>query len=234
MSAEENETTISIKHLICDDDIVEYLIDRKNNGSLSEILPHLQTVNRLNLQTSFADYKIEKEIQYIMKHVWKYANTYRFSTTGEEKDQESYWYMMDEVGCSFMHSDVSNVEVHPFIYCADMVNTQLSGGSVSPDPSQRITYNITWPKKDIKKDEIIYRDYLPKINEDEFRSARLCVWFNTPEQYYTGALELYNQHEEMKDMGERFELNQQRDSQFLDELKQLDRPVKVLPVYVSF
>lgn len=31
-------------------------------------------------------------------------------------DEESIWYMMDEVGCSIRHSDLPNFAVHPLIY----------------------------------------------------------------------------------------------------------------------
>ena len=29
------------------------------------------------------------------------------------------------------------------------------------------------------------------IDEKKFRSARLCVWFNTPEEYYKQQLDIY-------------------------------------------
>lgn len=57
------------------------------------------------------------------------------------------------------------------------------------DPTLRITYSILWPKQDIAKEEILKRDYLPKVTENEFRSAKLCVWFVTPEKYYQKALQ---------------------------------------------
>ena len=163
---------------------------------------------------------------------------YRFATTGNETDVENYWYMMDEVGSSLLHSDAPNVEIHPFIFCKDLVLMQDPNNHASLDPNTRITYSILWPKKEIAKDEIIYRDLLPRITEDEFRSSRLCVWFVTPEKYYEQALEAYNtetkQIEAKRDEFEQqFNENQQKDGSFLNKLKELDRPVKIFPYYVS-
>ena len=227
------KTVPQIKHLVCDDDVVEYIIKLNNESTLKDLLPNLQTVNKIGIQVSIDDYKTEKEVQEVLSRLWRYANTYRFSSTNKQDDNENYWYIMDEVGSSFMHSDVANIELHPFIFCSDLINTELSEGTVSPDPNQRITFSIAWPKKDITKDEIMYRDFLPRITEDEFRSARLSVWFKTPNKYYEDALQEYNSFEEMKDREEKFEENQNMDSKFLDKLKELERPVKVLPIYVS-
>ena len=116
---------------------------------------------------------------------------FRFSTTNNVQDQESYWYIMDEVGSALMHSDVSNVEVHPFIYWRDLVAMSNPNNYQEVDPTLRITYSILWPKKDIAKEELLYRDFLPKVTEDEFRSAKLWVWFITPEKYYEQALQTF-------------------------------------------
>lgn len=228
-----------IKGIFCDDDMAEYFIDKNNAGSLKDMLPNLETINKIPIPSSWDDYKVEKEIQYILKHIWKYACTYRFGTTANEVDKESYWYMMDEVGSSLQHSDVPNVEVHPFIYCKDLALMQDPTNHASVDPNMRITYSIIWPKKEIKKDEIMYRDFLPKITEENFRSARLYVWFITPEKYYQDALEAYNKETreiqaKQDEFEQKFQENQQKDASYLDELKNLDRPVKIFPYYVSY
>jgi tubulin--tyrosine ligase-like protein 12 len=88
-------------------------------------------------------------------------------------DEENIWYIMDEVGSSMTHSDIPNFAVHPFIYSP---NNALD--------AHTITYSICWPLSDLKQGEIIYRDYLSGITEDKFRSTRLSVWFNTPEEYF--------------------------------------------------
>jgi len=45
-----------------------------------------------------------------------------------------------------------------------------------------------WPVQDIKKEDTIYRDFLEGYTEKEFRSARMGVWFNTPEKYFAEQL----------------------------------------------
>ena len=80
---------------------------------------------------------------------------------------------MDEVGTAMRHSDEPNFAVHPFIYSPNM---KLD--------DHTITYSIAWPIKDINDGDVIYRDFLKGIDESKFRSARLAVWFNTPQEYY--------------------------------------------------
>lgn len=36
-------------------------------------------------------------------------------------DEESIWYIMDEVGSAMAHSDAPNMAVHPFIYSPNNV-----------------------------------------------------------------------------------------------------------------
>jgi len=38
---------------------------------------------------------------------------------------------------------------------------------------------------------VIYRDFLKGIDETKFRSARLSVWFNTPEEYFQEQIKIY-------------------------------------------
>lgn len=41
-----------------------------------------------------------------------------------------------------------------------------------------------WVVKDLEVGSLIYRDYLANITEKELRSARLSVWFKTPERFF--------------------------------------------------
>jgi hypothetical protein len=202
---------------------------------LHQILPNLETINKFLIPSSFEEYKVEKEVSHIFEHMWKYACTYRFSTTANQSDQESYWYIMDEVGSAIQHSDDPNIEIHPFIYCKDLVDV----GNASLDPSHRITYSILWPKREIDQNEILYRDFLPRITEDLFRSARLCVWFVTPEKYYQDELQAFKDETkaikaQSDEWDTKFAHNQEQDGSFLNELKDLDRPVKIYADFVSF
>jgi hypothetical protein len=47
-------------------------------------------------------------------------------------DEESIWYVNDEVGSSISHSDAPNMAVHPFIYCP---NNKFD--------AQTITYSVS-------------------------------------------------------------------------------------------
>ena len=47
-----------------------------------------------------------------------------------------------------------------------------------------ITYSLLWPKKNIKKGEEIFIDYLANITENEERSSRLTCWYKTPNNYF--------------------------------------------------
>lgn len=88
------------------------------------------------------------------------------------------WYIQDEVGSALGHSDQPNVRCIPFLQSP---NNKIN------DPSA-ITYCVMWPVKDIKKEDTLYRDVLEGYTEKEFRSARMGVWFNTPEQYFADQL----------------------------------------------
>jgi hypothetical protein len=67
-----------IKNILCDDDVVEHLIDISKHGKLVDILPNLETINKIPIPSSYEAYKVEREIQEVLKHLWKYACTYRY------------------------------------------------------------------------------------------------------------------------------------------------------------
>lgn len=69
-----------IKKIICDDDVAEFLIDENKSGKLKEYLPNLETINRIPVPKSYNDYKLEREVQYILDNLWKYACTYRYAS----------------------------------------------------------------------------------------------------------------------------------------------------------
>mmetsp|Transcript_38682 Transcript_38682/g.28551 ORF Transcript_38682/g.28551 Transcript_38682/m.28551 type:complete len:123 (+) Transcript_38682:604-972(+) len=115
---------------------------------------------------------LEKEVRRIMNGIWRYVGTYRL-VSEQQMDEESIWYVMDEVGCAITHSDLPNLAVHPFIYSP---NCKLD--------EQSITYSICWPTSDLEQEETVYRNYLAGIDEKKFRSTRLTVWCETPELYF--------------------------------------------------
>lgn len=66
-----------VKNIICDDEVAEHIIKENNAGRLSDVLPNLKTINGFSIPSSFKDYKVEMEIKYIMKHLWKFTNSYK-------------------------------------------------------------------------------------------------------------------------------------------------------------
>jgi tubulin--tyrosine ligase-like protein 12 len=97
-------------------------------------------------------------------------------------DEESVWYVMDEVGTSVEHSDEPNVKLLPFLY--------MPSGKID---DLTISYSLLWPTKDLSSGEPLFRDYLPGITEEKHRSARLTVWFNVPFDPFTRAYKEYKQ-----------------------------------------
>ena len=113
--------------------------------------------------------------------MWAYAGTYRL-VTENQIDEENVWYINDEVGSAIRHSDAPNFALHPFIYAP---NNKF-------DDPHTITFSITWPIADVDEGEAIFRDFLKGFDETKFRSSRFTVWFNTPQQYFSEQLSIYN------------------------------------------
>lgn len=115
------------------------------------------------------DFDIQKSkpelVDHVIRQLWGYLNTYRL-TTNTVYDEDSIWYILDELGSSILHSDIPNCKLSPFLYFSP------SGDS--------ITYSILWPIIPIREGDIIYRDFLPNITESQFRSYRLHPWFQIP------------------------------------------------------
>ena len=49
---------------------------------------------------------------------------------------------------------------------------------MNPQKSQLITYSILWLREDLPKEEYLYRNFLPNIDEKSLRTARLLPWFD--------------------------------------------------------
>mmetsp|Transcript_5503 Transcript_5503/g.5024 ORF Transcript_5503/g.5024 Transcript_5503/m.5024 type:complete len:213 (+) Transcript_5503:352-990(+) len=176
----------SVRALTCDEDLEEYLL--KKVESQQNPLVSLQSINNVPIKVlNRAERAVEKQVRRIMNDIWRYVGTYRL-VTEEQMDEESIWYVMDEVGCSMTHSDVPNIAVHPFIYSP---NGKLD--------DHTITYSICWPTVDLEEEDVIFRDYLAGIDEKKFRSSRLTVWCETPDEYFQQQLALYKTIKPKKD-----------------------------------
>ena len=159
-----------MERLTVDSDFEEWLWKTKAEGKLWNYLPNIKYVNGLNIRCEDSpDLITESLIQDILSKIWMLANCYSVYNR-EASKFEHRWFIMDEFGSSFLHSDLPNIILQPFLY-----TTQK--GEVIP-------YSIMWPIKDIPKNTLLYRNFLPNIDETKMRSARLSVWFDTPKDYF--------------------------------------------------
>lgn len=55
------------------------------------------------------------------------------------------------------------------------------------DPNA-ISYNVLWPVRTINDQDPIYKDFLRGVTEQQYRSARLHTWFDTPDKYFFDTL----------------------------------------------
>ncbi|XP_065069444.1 tubulin--tyrosine ligase-like protein 12 [Rhopilema esculentum] len=117
------------------------------------------------------EYLMEELVNKVMEKLWLYCHTYKVAKTIINEDGSldieqqvdkkiTLWYMLDEFGSRFSHSDEPNVEFKLFFY----VPTQL-------------TYSLIFPLKDIEFEEEAVRDYLSGAEEDKQRDSRLYPWF---------------------------------------------------------
>ena len=113
-----------------------------------------------------------KREKYIQKYMWVINRTYRL-VSEEKYDEDAIYYLNDEFGSSINHSDVPNCCLFPFIFAK---NNKFQ--------EDMITYSLLWPKKNIKKGDEIFVDYLANIGENEERSSRLTCWYKTPNDYF--------------------------------------------------
>lgn len=90
-------------------------------------------------------------------------------------DETSYWYLNDLCGISIQHSDTPNTRMAPFLYAP---NNKISEAK---------SFTIMWPIEDIAEGHSLFRDYLVGFDEKLHRSARLTVWFNVPDDFFTKA-----------------------------------------------
>lgn len=126
--------------------------------------PALQRVN---------DWHVSKgqptSVDRICSVIPRIAGHYRMATE-DTLDETSVWYVMDEVGCAILHSDVPNVKVVPFVH-------QMESG-------ETVAYSIMWPIAPIPTGSIVYRDFLNDAKE--FRSERLSPLYRLPPKVYIG------------------------------------------------
>lgn len=141
-------------------------------------MPRLRVINNVDVKyTDMALRQRYKRVNQLINKLPMFANHYQIGVL-----QAPVWYIQDEVGSAIQHSDQPNVKCFPFMYSP---NNSIS------DPNA-LSFNVLWPTKDISVNDAIYRDFLTGFTEDQFRSARLHTWFETPEHFYAKALTKLN------------------------------------------
>ena len=145
---------------------------------LNKINKKVKYLNGLSIKTILArndkyDNLIQlKREKFVHKYMWVLNRTYRL-VSEEKYDEDAIYYFNDEFGSSINHSDMPNCCMFPFIFAKK-----------NEFKDDLITYSLIWPKKNIKKGDEIFIDYLANIGENEERSSRLTCWYKTPKDYF--------------------------------------------------
>ncbi|GAV08466.1 hypothetical protein RvY_18149 [Ramazzottius varieornatus] len=106
----------------------------------------------------------ERLIEAVLQNMWKFVNTYSFSSSLlSAEDKLPRWYMHDEIGSRIAHADESNCRLIPFYY--------VQG---------QITYSLLFPLCDIEDGQELTRNFiegLASAGQDEaYRQCRLLPW----------------------------------------------------------
>ena len=158
-------------------DLKEYNI-MMDTELLKKLNTKIKYINGISIKTILSrNDKYENLLQlkrenYVHKYMWAINRTYRL-VSEEKYDEDAIYYLNDELGTSINHSDVPNCCLFPIIFAK---NNQFK--------EDMITYSLLWPKKNIKKGDEIFVDYLANISENEERSSRLTCWYKTPNSYF--------------------------------------------------
>ena len=178
-----------LEYLIIDDNDDIFNMDNQSENNIEyNIMMDKELLNKLNKKIKYINGisistilkrndKYEQLIQlkrenYVHKYMWAINRTYRL-VSEVQYDEDAIYYLNDEFGSSINHSDVPNCCLFPFIFAKE-----------NKFKEDMITYSLLWPKKNIKKGEEIFIDYLANITENEERSSRLTCWYKTPNNYF--------------------------------------------------
>ncbi|KAM3130195.1 hypothetical protein pb186bvf_017695 [Paramecium bursaria] len=173
-----------IEYIECDLEVEEILHDLFLNGKLDKVAPKLLLVNDRDIR--YPSYvkttQAQQRLQIVKQNILKIAGSYRLLSS-DQMDEQSIWYVLDELGTSIQHSDTPNVKVLPFLY--------LPSGKID---ETTISYSILFPIQHLQANQPIYRDYLTGITEEKFRSYRLGVWYDIPYDFMIEGYQKYYQN----------------------------------------
>ncbi|CAI7813748.1 unnamed protein product, partial [Closterium sp. NIES-53] len=112
----------------------------------------------------------------VLHAMWRHVCSYKLATE-TQLDESAVWYVMDEFGSAFRHSDRPNFCCAPFLFLPD--------GSFA----SALSYSLVWPLAAVQPGEECTRDYLAGVGEEQQRSAKLSVWFHMPSSAFQQAYE---------------------------------------------
>lgn len=103
----------------------------------------------------------DEVVEKIFDLIWKYAQSYSLNAENiSTEDSIPIWYVMDELGSGIQHSDMPNFRCVPFIHLPE-----------------GITYSLLYPLKNVKEGEMITRNYIENISDNDLhRKAMLLPW----------------------------------------------------------
>lgn len=161
----------SLEELRCDEDLEAYVLENRH------LLPSLRLLNDVSINISDIEQRKKlKTSAALFAKIQRVAGHYTLNEGGEPVTS---WFVNDEVGSVIGHSDIPNVRMMTILY------------SKTNSPVDLVPFTVMWPVKDIGANEAIVRDKLHGYDESQFRSARLRVWYETPDDYYKKQLGLW-------------------------------------------
>ncbi len=167
----------SVEELRCDGDLEIHIINTRK--SKPDYMPKLRTLNGVSFDTIPLEDQVIRQSHRRVGLLFEKLKYYLGSYAVQQGPLSvPVWFLQDEVGSAIGHSDSPNVRVAPFMY---------SPANSASDPAA-ISFNVMWPVKDMAANDAIYRDFLFGFGEQQFRSARLHAWFDTPSVYYERSL----------------------------------------------
>ena len=126
--------------------------------------------------------QLQSEIDIIHERIFRLTGCYRLASSNQY-DETSVWYVNDEIGSAFTHSDKPQCKLAPFLYAP---NQKMD--------SQVRAHTLLWLCNDIKEGDIVERDFLNGISEENQRSSRLAVWYEIPKNIYIDLYKGYNKN----------------------------------------
>ena len=166
----------ALEELACDEDLETYIVENRTSQGF---LPRLRLINGVDIAVDdMEDRKKTHAAVALFNKLQRVAGHYTVSEGGM---QMTAWFVNDEVGSLINHSDTPNCKMMTLLYSK---TNDKHDANLMP-------FTVMWPTQDISANEVILRDKLEGFDEKQFRSARLHIWFETPEDYYNQQLKLW-------------------------------------------